>query len=212
MLRQALGAAETGTFNPHSSMEQVMLNKIVCEPPVAAGSDRQRPRTTGSRPPQVAPAGQLGFRRFRDHRDDPADCRRGFVRGLGPSGRAARARCGRRERERGAGRGAPLVQRHRDGLCAGTSRSSERARGRGTPSHGVRDRRRRSSALRERQLRCRDIDIRRDVHAGSRETGQGNASRLPVSRQDRARQLDARRVSSAICSRRSGGSFRRRRI
>ena len=51
--------------------------------------------------------------------------------------------------------------------------------------------RRRSAALRRRELRCRAVDLRRHVHAEPGEGRERAAPRLPSWREDRPRQLDA---------------------
>ena len=120
------------------------------------------------------------------------------------------ARRRRRQRHGQPGRGAPLVRRHLDRLCAGAAGTRPRARrGRGACDRFQGGRRRRP-AVRRRELRYRGLDLRRDVHARTRTRPPPNccASAGPAARS--VSRTGRRKASSARCSRRSANICRRR--
>ena len=152
--------------------------------------------------PQDPPADRLGERRLRRHRHHAADRRRAARRGLRPALGRARARRRRRQRQRHAGGRAPRLPRDLDRLRA--SRCSIAAPSAPTPKRlevDVPGRRRRGAAVRGRELRRGALHVRRDVRARPREGRRRDAARVPARRAHRPRQLDARRASSASCSR-----------
>ena len=90
----------------------------------------------------------------------------------------ARARRRRRQRQCHARRGAPLVRRHLDRLCARAARARPRARRGRRPVDRVPGGRRREPAVRRRQLRRGAVHFRRDVHAEPGQGGRRDAARL----------------------------------
>ena len=169
---------------------------------------RTRPR---SRRRQDPPAGRLVLRRLCRRRHHAADRRRDAVRGARPARR-------QRVLDVAAGNGnATLAAARRwcdvdlDRLRAGAARARPRAR---AQAERLDDRlprgRRRGPALRRRSLRRRAVDLRRDVHARTRSSAAAELLRVcRPGRPHRPRQLDARRASSASCSRRSARTCRR---
>ena len=114
---------------------------------------------------QGAPAGRVVLGRLCRHRDDPADRRRGAVRGPRRPRRTEGARRRRRQRQRLARGRAPLVRRGRHRLRARAARARPRARRRRAARHRVPRSRRGGAAVSGRELRRGRVDLRGDVHA-----------------------------------------------